>query len=102
MNAIEDLLSQAPEQYYVGRTKSTYADGLEVQLTATMGQVRLIKEQLAAMQTIVDVAKKVLDYRKGKGAYNFSHLQGQAKEEVACDVWQNIEHELEEALKALE
>ena len=64
----------------------------------TIGNARLIK--LAPQ--IYELLVEIMNYRQGKGAFNFSKLSSYDRDNAAYDAWESLEEQILSVLKEIE
>lgn len=57
-------------------------------------RIAALEAKLAEKDALVGLVRKVLQYRRGEGPFNFSGLSQQQRANASCDAWDEIEAEL--------
>jgi hypothetical protein len=61
-------------------------------------RAKSVDELIGKNQHLLNMLKEVMDYYRGKGMYDFSHMNDYARANAAFDAWQDISYRIEHIL----
>ena len=94
-DGVDTILIFGPRGQGYGRVAMAYAECGRVD--ELEGNAKL----LALAPKLLEMCEKVLNYRRGLGEYNFTHLNKYDRENHAFDSWLALENEIEDVLDEL-